>query len=174
MEGRNFLSQRRRGGVRGGRVVVGDGISGVVGEPGGGKSQGYLMRFLTLDGRVDCLCFWCRRRRRKRARQAIRRKPRAELRAMATLVPVASGISGYGTLDESEERGSVSAAAGTPVLAVGFVGAPLCVARIVLSQVEVCAGSAPAAADEVCAGRWRLAHSPTEPSSTVFPSVLHS
>lgn len=33
MEGRNFLSRRRSGGVRGGRVVVF--ISGAVGDPAG-------------------------------------------------------------------------------------------------------------------------------------------
>lgn len=40
MDGRNLLSRRRRGGVRGGRVVVGEGMRGWVGEPRGGKSWG--------------------------------------------------------------------------------------------------------------------------------------
>lgn len=174
-EGRNFLSRRRSGGVNGGRVVVGDGIRGVVGDPGGGKSllRAYLMRFLTLEGRADSLCFR-RRCSRNRVRHATSRRPRAELSAMATLVPVASSVSGVVVavaemLGESEEPRLVSAAAGALLLALPTVGAPLCVAS---TAVEVCAAAPPAAADDVCAGSCRSVHSATEPS-TMFASVIH-
>lgn len=174
-EGRNFLSRRRSGGVNGGRVVVGDGIRGVVGDPGGGKSlRAYLMRFLTLDGRAESLCFR-RRCSRNRVRHATSRRPRAELSAMATLVPVASSVSVPGVvvavaemLGEFEEPRLVSAAAGALLLALPIVGAPLCVAS---TAVEVCAAP-PAAADHVCAGNCRSVHSATEPS-TMFASVIH-
>lgn len=170
MDGRNFLSRRRSGGVKGARVVVGDGIRGVVGEPGGGKSRGYLMRFLTLDGSLESLCVR-RRRSRNSATHATRRRPRAELRAMATLVPVANSVSGVVAAVEMpavfEEPSVVCAAMGTLLLAVATVAAPLCVARTVLSQAELWA-----AADDVCAGSWMSVHSPTEPS-TSFASVIH-
>ena len=155
IEGRKRLSRRRRGGVNGGRVVVDEEIRGVVGECGGGK--GYLILPLGFDGRVESWRCCRRRRRRNRARHAIRRRPRAELRAMATLVPVASSVSeGFAAVGWLDEFEPVWAAIGTPLLLdVAIVGAlPLCVAKIVFCWVDVCAAPpSGVSANEVCSGR---------------------
>lgn len=154
---------------------MGDGISGVVGEPGGGKSRVNLMRFLTLEGKLETSCF-LRRRKRNRMSQPTSRKPRAELKAMATLVLMASCVSGVAAVvDALDDEASVVSAAVRPLLlAAGIVSMPLCVARMVLSHVEVGAGAGipgTTPADIVCAGSWMLVHRPTDPSPLLAPVV---
>lgn len=179
MEGRNLLSRRRSGGVRGGRVVEHGDMSGVNGEPGAGKSRVSLMRFLTLLGKVLLSSrFFCRRRRNK-ARQSRPSKLRAEHTPIATLVPVASWVSGVVVVDTLFAVGcAVSTENGALLLALAGVGSPLCVASIAVGQVDVgdvddAGSTAPIlAADSVCVCGIGFVHCPTDPYS-LLASVIH-